>query len=180
MRKIESVAGLFALSLPFLLAGCSKQVVTIRYAQPANCGNTVGEFAFFRITSIENNDAQAVDFHFAVNKIGVSGHTWELQQSDPRFIAVDTVVPAHTTLSPVPRDGIVMLSVRSVSPNEYGAFQNLTYASSGSESVLLVRNGGSNPPPPKVVDPSGCNGSTVPLQVSRLPGAGVTYALTRH
>jgi hypothetical protein len=144
-----------------MLAGCSNQAVTIRYDQPADCGNTVGEFAFFRITAIENNEPQAVDFHFTVSKIGVVGHTWELQQSDPRFIAVDNLVQAHTTLSPVPRDGIVMLSIRNVSSSDYGAFQNLTYASSGSESVLLVRNGGSNPSPPQVINPSGCNGSTI-------------------
>jgi hypothetical protein len=69
-------------------------------------------------------------------------------------------VKAHTALSPVPRAGIVMLSIRDVPPSDYGAFQNLTYASSGSESVLMVRNGGSNPTPPVVIDPSSCNGSS--------------------
>ena len=142
------------------LAACANNVVTISYDQLGDCGNLVGEFAFFRLTSIDNTNSQAVDFNFAVSKLGVVGHSWELEASDPRFIAVDNLVKAHTALSPVPRAGIVMLSIRDVPPSDYGAFQNLTYASSGSESVLMVRNGGSNPTPPAVIDPSSCNGSS--------------------
>lgn len=150
-----------ALCLVTLLVGCSKKLVIINYEQPVDCQNTVGEFAFFRLTSIQNTDTSAVDFNFKVSKIGVSGHTWELEQSDPRFIAVDNLVTAKTTLAPVPRAGIVMLSVRDVSKTDLGAFQNLVYDTSGGENVLFVRNGGSNPTPPAVIDPSSCNGSTV-------------------
>ncbi len=163
----------------FGLSGCKKhQLVTIKYTQPANCylfdsdptgtpHNTAGAgngmFMIYKIHSIENKEADAVDFNFKLTKIFAGN-----QNENPDEISImpdaqnapDTKLVAKGTTAT--NLGRFVIKVAG-DPNQMKtASQFLTYNSSSGESVLMV-NQDSKPsgvPKPTFLDP--CSPNNLP------------------
>jgi len=169
---LRTVAALFAAASLLLLVGCAHNLVTIHYSQPANAyifdsdptgsphtttSAGSGMFAFYCINQIENNDTNAKDFKLDLSKIranndpsNVPGNTsFNFQvQTAPNTLAV----PAHTTSGNVGRIVIQVTGAGDPASLKTQMF-NLNYNSSKGESVVIVRDGGSSPPPVKFLDP---------------------------
>ena len=180
------VSGGFLLSVlacALAMGGCAHNLALIHYKQPANAylfdsdptasphtTTSAGEgiFAFYCIETIENNDTNAMKFNFDLSKVFVSGDPNNIPGNTSFNNKVQTApstlaVPAHTTSASL---GRIVISV-----NGQGAPQtlktqmlNLSYKSASGESVLLVRDGGANPPAVQFLDPaSAVNPNNLPV-----------------
>jgi len=161
------------------LGACKKhQLVLINYTQPANCwefdsnpggsphttttaGN--GMFMIYKISSIQNTEADAVDFNFKLSKIyaAVPSQTPETIPIVPTAqTAPDTKsVPKGTTATNL---GRFIIKVAGDPNSLKTATQYLNYSSSSGESVLLVNTDStsSGVPKPKLLDP--CTANNLP------------------
>ena len=161
------------------LGACKKhQLVIIKYTQPANCyifdnnpggsphtttsaGN--GMFMIYKISSIENTEADAVDFNFKLSKVFAANPN-EVPGTIPIVPNAQTApdtksVPKGTTANNL---GRFIINVAG-DPNQLKtSTQYLNYNSSSGESVLLV-NTDSKPneaPKAKFLDP--CTPNNLP------------------
>jgi hypothetical protein len=175
-KIISSIAIAVAI---FGLSGCAKkQLVIINYTQPANCfifdsdptgtphtttsaGN--GMFMIYKISSIQNTEADAVDFDFKLSKV-FAGDQSQVPDTIPIVPTAQTApatksVPKGTTASNLGRFVIKVAG----DPNQLKtATQFLTYNSSTGESVLMV-NQDSKPnqtPKAQFLDP--CHANNLP------------------
>jgi hypothetical protein len=164
---------LFLLVASALLAtGCGHNLAIIHYSQPANAfvfdsdptgtphtTTSAGDglFAFYCINKIENTDTNAAPFTFAASKVFALNDPANRPGNASFSNQVQTApatktVPAHTTSQPL---GRIVIAVPGVAdPKALKVMLNLNYNSSGSDSVLMVRDGGSSPPPVKFLDPA--------------------------
>lgn len=148
------------------LLGCKDNLVTIHYTQPANAyvfdqdptgtphtttGAGDGMFVVYCINQIENKDSKAIDFQFMLSKVyaqntsNASGNT-SLDQWVKT--ASDKLVPKGTTSAKI---GRIVIHVDGDPAGLKTALENLNYHSSGTDSVILVRDGGIVAP--KFLDP---------------------------
>lgn len=170
LQKILSATAI-AVSI-FGLSGCKKhQLVTIKYTQPANCfifdtnptgtphtttsaGN--GMFMIYKIHSIENTEADAVDFTLKLSKIFASNQNENPAEvpiiPDAQNVPDNKLVPKGTTAANLGRIVIVVAG----DPNQLKtAPQFLNYNSSSGESVLMVNQ--DSKPKPQFLDPCAPN-----------------------
>jgi len=161
------------------LGACKKhQLVFINYTQPNNCyifdnnptgsphtttsaGN--GMFMIYKISSIQNTEADAVDFNFKLSKIyaATPSQTPETIPIVPTAqTAPDTkLVPKGTTATDL---GRFVIKVAGDPNSLKTATQYLNYSSSSGESVLLVNTDStsSGVPKAKFLDP--CTPNNLP------------------
>lgn len=161
------------------LGACKKhQLVIIRYSQPANCyvfdnnpggsphtttsaGN--GMFMIYKISSIQNTEADAVDFNFKLSKIYANNPS-EVPGTIPIVPTAQTapetkLVPKGTTANNL---GRFIINVAG-DPNQLKtATQFLNYNSSSGESVLMVNEDSTSNgvPKAKFLDP--CTPNNLP------------------
>jgi len=167
----RSGALLLAAAGALALAGCAGNLAIIHYSQPANAylfdsdptgsphtttSAGTGMFAFYCLNSIDNTDKNAATFNFDLSKVFVPNDPGNIPGNTSFNYLVQTApatksVPAHTTSGALGR--IVIDVAGAGDPGSKNAFFNLSYKSSGGESVLLVRDGGNTPPPVKFLDP---------------------------
>ncbi len=163
----------------FGLSGCKKhQLVTIKYTQPANCfifdsnptgtphtttSASGGMFMIYKIHSIENTEADAVDFNLKLSKIFASN-----QNENPDEIPIvpdaqnapdNKLVPKGTTATNL---GRIVIKVLGDSNQLKTTAQFLTYNSATGESVLMVNQDTkpSGVPKPTFLDP--CSPNNLP------------------
>jgi hypothetical protein len=150
------------------MLGCNNNLVSIHYTQPANAyvfdnnptgsphtttGAANGMFVVYCINQIENTDSQALDFPFTLSKVyaqntsNISGNT-SLDQWVKT--ASDKLIPKGTISGNI---GRIVVHIDGDPLSLKTAIQNLSYNSSSTDSVVMVRDGGSPPPAPKFLDP---------------------------
>ncbi len=178
----RTVAMLFLGVSMLALMGCSHSLVIIHYSQPANAyifdndptgsphtttSAGTGMFAFYCINQIENNDTNAKDFKLDLSKIRALNDPSNTPGNTSFNFQVQTApntltVPKHTTSGNVGR--IVIAVTGAGDPASLKTqMLDLNYNSSSGESVLIVRDGGSNPPAVKFLDPAS------PIHPNNLP-----------
>ena len=155
----KSISATFAFTLVFMLSACNdKRTVVIKYhplintkqISPDFSGSTVPHsphkegqvFSVYCIDSIDNTDADALDFNFDVARLTVDAQDGEIENPfhvANSFTAKDTSVPAHTTATNLGRI-VLLLNPPTPSP----AWIRLKYktgvqgASGKTESVVMT------------------------------------------
>ena len=144
-----------------VLGGCNGDDATvIRYEQVLNFNvfdpdpaaqphNTYGGgFAMYKITSFDNSK-RSDPFNFQVNKVYGQPQTnsgwnvsWQHHVLGAPWRATDKVVAGNSQIGGI---GCLIIGTSGYLGD---AFQTLHYRSTGNESVLLIREGGGNPPKP--------------------------------
>jgi len=155
------------------LTGCAHNLTVIHYSQPDNAflfdsdptgsphdtsSADNGIFAFYCITGIENTDTNATQFNFQLSKLYVSGDAGNIP-GNVSFSNLVQTAPSTKTVAPhssTAKLGRFVIYVQgNGGPTDLkNAMLNLNYNSTGSESVVVVRDGGSNPPAVKFLDPA--------------------------
>lgn len=160
MRALRQFLGAFSsVAIIFLLSGCDGEATRIRYEQklnfnvfdpdPASPGSTYGGgYALYKVTEIDNSDREDA---FAFEVIDLYGDTkqdsgwnlsWQHHVLGVSWRATDQTLAAGATLTDL---GCIVITTGSYIGD---ALQPLYYNSSGNESVLVVREGGGDPPAP--------------------------------